>query len=497
MTRFILAIDQGTTSSRSILFGPEGRVLAQAQKEFTQHFPKSGWVEHDATEIWATQRATITEVLARAKITANDVAAIGITNQRETIVLWDRQTGEPLAPAIVWQDRRTAEFCSELKAGGHEPFIQQTTGLLLDPYFSASKLRYLLDTVPGARSRAEQGELACGTIDTWLIYHLSEGRAHLTDPSNASRTQLMNLRTRQWDAQLLSLFDIPQAILPRIVPSAGLHASAIIDGIELPITGMAGDQQAALFGQACFKPGMAKNTYGTGCFMLLNTGEQAHASQHRLLSTCAWTLGGKLPASSHYALEGSVFIGGAAVQWLRDGLELIRSATEIEALAASVSDSAGVSFVPAFTGLGAPYWEPHARGMIQGITRGTTRAHLARATLDAIAMQCADLAQAMEQDSGNSLQELRVDGGASTNNLLMQMQADILGVPVVRPEVTETTALGAAFLAGLAIGYWPDQASIEALWRAERTFEPASTPTQRASQMDQWREAVKRAIGPA
>jgi glycerol kinase len=496
MTRFILALDQGTTSSRSILFDPEGQVLARAQKEFTQHFPQSGWVEHDATEIWATQRATITEVLARAKITANDIAAIGITNQRETIVLWDRQTGQPLAPAIVWQDRRTADFCSELRAQGHESFIQNTTGLLLDPYFSASKLRYLLNTIPGARSRAEQGELACGTIDTWLIYHLSEGRAHLTDPSNASRTQLMNLRTRQWDPQLLRIFDIPQTILPRIVPSAGLHASAVIDGIEIPITGIAGDQQAALFGQACFRPGMAKNTYGTGCFMLLNTGEQAHASEHRLLSTSAWSLGGKLPASSHYALEGSVFIGGAAVQWLRDGLELIRHASEIEALAASVPDSGGVSFVPAFTGLGAPYWEPHARGMIQGLTRGTTRAHLARATLDAIVLQCADLAHAMQKDSGNRLQELRVDGGASTNNLLMQMQADILGVLVVRPEVTETTALGAAFLAGLAIGYWPDQASIEALWRAERIFEPTSTPMQRASQMDQWREAVKRAIGP-
>jgi glycerol kinase len=491
---FILALDQGTTSSRSIVFDAQSTVVAMAQKEFEQHFPKPGWVEHNATEIWATQKATITEVLARAHINAGQIAAIGITNQRETIVLWDRVTGQPIAPAIVWQDRRTANYCQQLREQGHEPAVQQITGLLLDPYFSASKLRYLLHTIPGAMARAHQGELACGTIDSWLVWQLTQGRNHVTDISNASRTQLMNLHTSQWDTRLLQLFEIPAAVLPRIVPSSGIIGSTVLDGVEIPISAMAGDQQAALFGQACFSPGMAKNTYGTGCFLLMNTGPAAQASQHRLLSTCAWQLGGTHQSPAQYALEGSVFVAGALVQWLRDGLQIIRSASEIEGLAASVPNSGGISIVPAFTGLGAPHWDPHAQGMIYGVSRGTTRAHIARAALEAIALQNADLIQAMHQDSGTPLTELRVDGGASNNNLLMQLQADLLGVPVLRPKVTETTALGAAYLAGLGVGLWQSLDELAKQWQLQQRFEPQLDEAAKGAKLGQWREAVARCL---
>lgn len=493
MSRLLLAMDQGTTSSRSVLFGADGRPVATAQREFTQHFPRPGWVEHDADEIWATQIATVHEVLAMARKTPADIAAIGITNQRETVVLWDRATGQPVAPAIVWQDRRTADECGRLRDLGHEPGVTATTGLRLDPYFSATKLAWLLDHVPGARLRAEAGELAAGTVDSWLVYRLTGGRAHITDASNASRTLLVDLGTGRWSEPMLDLFRIPRRVLPDILPSTmppSAAPRADIGGVAVPICGIAGDQQAALFGQGCFTPGMAKNTYGTGCFTLMNTGPTPLPSRHRLLSTVAWSIDGLT-----YALEGSVFSAGAAVQWLRDGLGLIRSAAEVESLALSEPDSGGVFFVPAFTGLGAPHWDPYARGAIVGLTRGSTRGHIGRAVLESIAFQSADVLLAMQQDSARPLVELRVDGGGSVNNLLMQFQADLLGVPVVRPVVTETTALGAACLAGLGAGVWESLEAIGTSWQAERRFEPARNRAWAGEAMAKWRSAVERSLG--
>jgi glycerol kinase len=486
----VLAFDQGTTSSRAIAFGRDGAILSSAQQEFRQIFPQPGWVEHDAVEIWRTQRDVASQALSGAGLAAADVAAIGITNQRETTVLWERASGRPVANAIVWQDRRTASRCDALRQAGHEALFTGRTGLLLDAYFSGTKLAWLLDNVPGARDRARRGELAFGTIDSWLVWNLSGGREHVTDVSNASRTLLFDLRRLDWDDELLAILDIPRAVLPRVVDSSAPVTRTACEGLPagIPVAGIAGDQQAALFGQACHAPGMAKNTYGTGCFLLMNTGEAPARSANRLLSTVAWRRGGKVA----YALEGSVFIAGAAIQWLRDGLGIIAAAPDIEALAASVPDSGGVYFVPALSGLGAPYWDPHARGAIVGITRGTTRAHLARATLEAIAFQSAELIEAMARDSGLALTELRVDGGATASNLLMQIQADLLGVPVVRPRVTETTALGAAYLAGLATGFWRDEAEISRLWARDRVFEPAMPGEEGRERLRGWKRAVER-----
>jgi glycerol kinase len=489
MTRFVLALDQGTTSSRSILFDHDGAIVAVAQREFTQHFPRSGWVEHDAEEIWATQVATVAEVLARAHAKLTDLAAIGITNQRETTVLWDRASGRPVAPAIVWQDRRTADTCARLKAEGHEPEVARRTGLLLDPYFSGTKLAWLLDSDPSLRARAERGELAFGTIDSWLAWKLSEGAQHLTDATNASRTLLLNIATGEWDDHVLELLRVPRAVLPRVVPSslARGEAFAVLGGHQIPLGGIAGDQQAALFGQACFSPGMAKNTYGTGCFVLMNTGREPQVSANRLLTTVAWQLD-----ELHYALEGSVFVGGAVVQWLRDGLGFIEKSSDVEALAATVPDAGGVYLVPAFTGLGSPHWDAYARGTMVGLSRGTTRAHIARAALEAIAFQSAEVLMAMQRDAGQPLVELRVDGGATANDLLMQFQADLLGVPVIRPKVIETTALGAAYLAGLAVGFWESLDEVAANWQMDRRFEPAMPREDAAARLRQWERAVAR-----
>ena len=489
MAEFILALDQGTTSSRSVVFDGEGRVVAFAQREFRQHFPRSGWVEHDAVEIWSTQAATITEALEGARITLADIAAIGVTNQRETTVLWNRRTGRPVAPAIVWQDRRTAETCARLEADGLEPEVARRTGLLLDPYFSGTKLAWLLEHVPQARHHADSGELAFGTIDSWLVWNLTRGTRHCTDATNASRTLLLDVATGAWDEWMLDLLRIPRAVLPEVVSSSlgGDAPVSVFGGIEVPISGIAGDQHAALFGQACFEPGMAKNTYGTGCFVLLNTGAEPLASRNRLLTTIAW----QAPARC-YALEGAVFVGGAVVQWLRDGLGIIERSADVEALAASVDDTGGVYLVPAFTGLGTPHWDARARGTMVGLSRGTTRAHIARAALEAIAFQSAEVLHAMQGDAGRPLVELRVDGGATTNDLLMQFQADLLGVPVVRPRVTETTALGAACLAGLGAGFWPSQDAVARHWRAERRFEPAMSRDEAAGRMERWARAVER-----
>src|SRR5664279_803832 len=485
----VLALDQGTTSSRAIVFDREGAVRASAQQEFRQIFPHPGWVEHDAKEIWATQAGVLHEALAKAGIGPRDLAAIGIANQRETSVVWDRRTGRPIANAIVWQDRRTAPRCDELRAAGLGPLFAQKTGLVLDAYFSGTKVAWLLDHLPDARTRAARGELAFGTIDSWLVWQLTGGRVHCTDASNASRTLLFNIHTGDWDDELLALLDVPRAVLPRIVPSSGVCGQASVDGIDVPIAGIAGDQQAALFGQAALEPGMAKNTYGTGCFLLLNTGRHAVASRNNLLTTVAWMRDG----ITDYALEGSVFIGGAVVQWLRDGIKLIRSAEEVEALARSVPDNGGVYLVPAFAGLGAPHWDPYARGAIFGLTRGATGGHIARAALESIAFQNADVLAAMEKDAGIVLKELRVDGGATANNLLMQFQADLLGVPVVRPKVRETTALGAAYLAGLAVGYWKSDSDIAANWQVDRRFDPAM-PRERVAELRAgWDKAVTRA----
>jgi glycerol kinase len=490
MSRFVLALDQGTTSCRSILFDHGGAVVAVAQREFTQHFPQPGWVEHDALEIWAAQSSTMSEVLARARADVGQVAAVGITNQRETTVLWDRRSGEPLGRAIVWQDRRTADRCAELRARGLEPEVARRTGLLLDPYFSGTKLAWMLEHIDGARARAERGELAFGTIDSWLAWQLSGGREHITDPTNASRTLLYDLKSGDWSEPMLAMLGIPRACLPRIVPSSGPGLAITIDGRELPLSGIAGDQQAALFGQACFTPGMAKNTYGTGCFMLMNTGTEPLASRHRLLTTVGWQRGGE---PRHYALEGSVFVGGAVVQWLRDGLGLIAHSAEVEALAATVPDNGGVYLVPAFTGLGAPHWDPHARGTIVGLSRGTTRGHIARAALESIAFQSAELLSAMQQDARQPLLELRVDGGATANDLLMQFQADLLGVPVVRPTITETTALGAACLAGLGVGFWGSESEVAQNWKPDRRFEPRLGGHVAGALRGEWNRAVERA----
>ncbi|MFN4004716.1 MAG: glycerol kinase GlpK [Hylemonella sp.] len=488
----ILALDQGTTSSRALVFDRQGQVVALAQQEFTQHFPRAGWVEHDAQEIWRTQLAVAREALARAGLAAQQLRALAITNQRETTVLWDRASGEPVAPAIVWQDRRTAAACDALRRRGWAAKIQARTGLVLDAYFSATKLQWLLQQVPRARERAEAGELAFGTIDSWLLFKLTGGQVHATDPSNAARTLLFNIHTLQWDDELLRLFGVPRAVLPHVHPSSGVFGETATDllGAPVPIAGVAGDQQAATFGQACFAPGMAKNTYGTGCFMLMNTGTAAVRSRHRLLGTVAW-LGPHPPAC--YALEGSVFMAGATIQWLRDGLQIIRTSAEVEALAATVPDTQDVYLVPAFAGLGAPDWDGHARGTLVGMTRGTTRAHIARAALEAIALQTADVFEAMRQDAGMPLTELRVDGGASRNDLLMQLQADLLGVPVLRPAQTETTAWGAAALAGLCSGLWHGADELTALWRLQRRFEPRLSEPARRAKRARWREAVERA----
>jgi len=486
MGKFILALDQGTTRSRAILFDRDGAIAGIAQQEFAQHFPHPGWVEHDADEIWQSQLAVARQVLQEKGLTAKDVAAIGITNQRETTVLWDRKTGEPIAHAIVWQDRRTASICDTLRDAGKADVIQQKTGLVLDAYFSCTKVQWLLDNVKGARGRAERGELAFGTIDSWLVFKLS--KRHVTDPSNASRTMLFNIHTQQWDDELLALLNVPASLLPEVVPSSGVVAETDVLGASIPIAGIAGDQQAATFGQACHAPGMAKNTYGTGCFLLMNTGAQAIASRNNLLTTVGWNVGGK----TDHMLEGSVFMGGATVQWLRDGLGIIKTAAEVEQLAASVPDTGGVVFVPAFTGLGAPYWDAYARGTILGMTRGTTRAHIARAALDSIAYQTADVLEAMHKDSGIALSELRVDGGAARNDLLMQFQADVLGAAVVRPQVTETTALGAAYLAGLGVGFWKSLEEIGAQWKVERQFDPHMSNDEREAKLNQWRKGVER-----
>ena len=487
--QYILALDQGTTSSRSLVFDGAGRVVAMAQQEFSQHFPQPGWVEHDPAEILSTQFATAREAVANAGLTMANIAAIGITNQRETTVVWDRATGQAIHNAIVWQDRRTADLCDELREAGEAGRIRAATGLELDAYFSGTKAAWILDHVDGARERAKRGELAFGTVDSFLIWHLTGGEVHATDPSNASRTLLYNLHDLAWDPEMLDLFRVPASVLPDVQPSSGVfgHATALSSEHAPPIAGVAGDQQSALFGQQCTAPGMVKNTYGTGCFMLMNTGTKAVASQHRLLTTVAWQIGDE----THYALEGSIFMGGATVQWLRDGLGLIANSGDIEALAASVDDADGVVIVPAFAGLGTPHWNGHARGAVFGLTRGSHRAHLARAVLDSIAHQTVDVMRAMEADAGVPIAQLRVDGGATVNDLLMQYQSDILGCEVIRPEVTETTALGAAYLAGLAVGYWADLDAIAAQWTAERTFSPTLEEAGRREADARWNRAVR------
>jgi len=490
MSKYVLALDQGTTSSRAIVFDRRGAPVATAQKEFRQIFPQPGWVEHDAAEIWSTQLECARGALRQAGATGDDIVAIGVTNQRETAVLWDRRSGVPVSNAIVWQDRRTAEQCAELRTRGVEDLVRARTGLVLDPYFSATKLAWLLDHVPGARARAERGELAFGTIDSWLIWNLTGGAEHVTDVSNASRTLLFNLSTLDWDDELVELFRIPRAILPRVSASSEVVGYTTLVGGRVPIAGNAGDQQAATFGQACFTPGMAKNTYGTGAFMLMNVGAAPQGSANRLLATAGWTL--ERGGDQAYMLEGSVFVAGAVVQWLRDGLALFARSDDVEALARQVPDAGGVFLVPAFVGLGAPHWDPDARGTIVGLTRGTTKAHVARAALESIAFQSYEVLEAMQADAEQPLTELRVDGGASRNDLLMQFQADVMGVPVVRPVVIETTALGAAYLAGLATGFWAGTDEIATLWRAERRFEPIMGRDERESRVEEWRRAVER-----
>ncbi|MGD8898280.1 MAG: glycerol kinase GlpK [Acidobacteriota bacterium] len=489
----VLALDQGTTSSRAIVFDHAGSVRAVAQREFRQIFPRSGWVEHDPREIWASQTGVAVEALTSASLRPRDLAAIGITNQRETAIIWDRETGEPVMNAIVWQDRRTAPLCDRLRAEGKEPLIQEKTGLVIDAYFSGTKVAWILENVPGARERAEAGKLAFGTVDSWLVWNLTGGELHITDVSNASRTLFFNIHTGEWDDELLGLLGVPRGLMPEVRGSCEVYGTVSAGpGLEdVPIAGIAGDQQAALFGQACFTPGLTKNTYGTGCFMLQNTGETAPASRHKLVTTVAW----RRDERTEYALEGSVFIAGAVVQWLRDGLGIIRASSDVEALAASVPDNGGAYLVPAFAGLGAPHWDAYARGTIVGITRGTNAGHLARAALESIAYQVSDLADAMQSDSGVPLAELRADGGAAGNDLLMQFQADLLGVPVLRPAVTETTALGAAYLAGLATGFWSSIADVAGQWRVERRFEPAMGRDRAEELRALWRRALERARG--
>ncbi len=492
MTKYILALDQGTTSSRAILFDHDGRINATAQQEFEQHFPQPGWVEHDGQEIWQTQLKVAQRVLTEADVQADALAGIGITNQRETTLLWNKQTGEPIHNAIVWQDRRTAGFCDQLRRDGHADTIRQKTGLVLDAYFSGTKIRWLLDNVSGAKSLAEAGQLAFGTMDSWLIWNLTDGQSHVTDVTNASRTLLFNIHTLQWDDELLDLLGIPTSLLPQVASSSEVYGNtqANLLGSAVPIAGIAGDQQAALFGQLCTQPGMVKNTYGTGSFVVLNTGDQPIESQHNLLSTVAWQINGK----TTYALEGSIFIAGAIVQWLRDGLGLIEKSSDVEALANTVDDNGDVYLVPALTGLGAPHWDQYARGTIAGLTRGTTAGHLARAAIESMAYQTNDVLRAMQEDTDIAFQELRVDGGASANNDLMQFQADVLGLSVVRPQVMETTALGAAYLAGLAVGFWKDQQELAAQWQMDQTFTPgASADTNKF--VKRWDKAVEMAKG--
>lgn len=490
----ILALDQGTTSSRAILFDQSGQIRGVAQQEFRQNFPKPGWVEHDPVEIWASQAGVATEVLSRVGLRPRDVAAIGITNQRETAVVWNRKTGRPIHNAIVWQDRRTAGMCDRIRAEGKAEIFQQKTGLVVDSYFSGTKIKWILDNVAGAREQAEAGELAFGTIDSWLVWKLTGGEKHLTDVTNASRTLLYNIHTCDWDEELLALLGVPRSMLPEVRSSSEVYGetSGELFATRTPIAGIAGDQQAALFGQVCTKQGMGKNTYGTGAFLLMNTGSNAVESKNNLVSTIAWRLGDQ---ATQYALEGSIFIAGAVVQWLRDGLGIIRNAAEVESLAAQAESTDGVYLVPAFVGLGAPYWDPYARGTIVGITRGTTSAHIARAALESIACQTVDVIRAQEADSGLALTELRVDGGAAANNLLMQIQSDLLGVPVVRPKVTETTALGAAYLAGLAVGYWKGVDEIATQWAVDRRFEPQVSVDEATVRMNEWHRAVTRSRG--
>jgi glycerol kinase len=497
--RHVLALDQGTTSSRAIIFDETGKPVASAQREFKQHYPEPGWVEHDPDEIWRTQRDVAREALRSSGLKAEDMVACGIANQRETTVVWDRQTGQAIHRAIVWQDRRTAAACAELKEVGAESLVRERTGLVLDPYFSGTKVAWILDQVPGARRRAELGELAFGTVDTWLIWNLSQSKTHVTDATNASRTLLFNIHSGDWDPELLHLLRVPRAMLPDVLPSShsfGMVAPSVL-GSPIPITGVAGDQQAALFGQGCHSAGMAKNTYGTGCFMLMHTGNKVVQSANGLLGTAAAQLGRAVDARDvdrQYALEGSVFIGGAVVQWLRDELGFFERSEQVENLAATVLDNGGVYVVPAFAGLGAPHWDPHARGAIVGLTRGSSRAHIARAALESIAYQSADVLDAMQKDAGEKLSELRVDGGAAANDLLMQFQADILGVPVVRPKVLETTALGAAYLAGLYTDIWKSREEIAAQWQMERRFEPRMARAEADALLARWREAVSRSL---
>ena len=489
---YILALDHGTTSSRAIVFDQHGTIHSVAQKEFRQYYPKPGWVEHDPEEIWSSQYSVMAEALAKGNIQTSQIAAIGITNQRETTLVWDKKTGQAIYHAIVWQDRRTAAFCDELKASGHEDMIRQKTGLIIDAYFSASKLKWILDSIPGARQKAANGELAFGTVDSWLCWKLSGGKLHITDVTNASRTMLMNIHTCEWDTELMQLFDIPASMLPEIKPSSKVYGvtEAVVRHSNIPIAGIAGDQQAALFGQMCTTPGMVKNTYGTGCFMLMNTGTKAVESKNNLLTTVAWKINNKV----EYALEGSIFIAGAVVQWLRDGMQFIRHSAEIEELATKVAGSDGVYMVPAFAGLGAPHWNQHARGSIFGLTRGTTSAHIARASLESIAYQTYDVLKAMESDAGISITELRVDGGATQNNLLMQFQSDILQVAVVRPNVYETTALGAAYLAGIGVGYWDSVHTVQQQWKENARFNPVLPAENVGSLLKGWQRAVKATI---
>ena len=492
MPKYMMALDSGTTSNRCILFDRAGRIVSVAQREFTQYFPQPGWVEHDANEIWATLLGVAVEAMQMAGAAAADIAAIGITNQRETTIVWDKATGEPVHHAIVWQCRRTSEYCDELRARGLTARFREKTGLVLDAYFSATKLHWLLENVPGVRERAAKGELLFGTVETWLIWKLTGGRAHVTDYSNASRTMLFNINTLDWDEEILAELNIPRSMLPKPLPSSGLFgttAPSLLGG-EIPITGAAGDQQAALFGQTCFQPGEAKNTYGTGCFLLMNTGEKPVFSQNGLVTTIAWGLGEKVT----YALEGSIFVAGAAIQWLRDEMKLIANAAESEAVAQEVADTNGCYVVPAFTGLGAPYWDQYARGAIVGLTRGCNRAHIVRATLDSLAYQTYDVLNAMRADSGIALASLKVDGGASANNYLMQTQADVIGAPVLRPTCVESTAMGAAYLAGLAVGFWRDQAEIRKIWAVDRTFEPQLDAKLRDARLHGWHRAVQRAF---
>lgn len=483
MSKYVLALDQGTSSSRAIAFDHEGLPVAVSQKEFTQYFPQPGWVEHDAMEIWSSESGVMAEVAARLGVDA-EIAAIGITNQRETTIVWDAATGEPVCHAIVWQDRRTSEFCDSLKAKGLTEMIRSKTGLIIDAYFSGTKVRWILENVPGAREKAERGELRFGTVDSWLVWNLTGGKVHVTDVTNASRTMLFNIHTLEWDKEMLELLGIPASMMPEVRSCSEIYGYTTIAGKQVPVAGMAGDQQSALFGQMCTEPGSVKNTYGTGCFLLMNSGEKPIDSKNNLLTTIAWKIGDTV----NYALEGSIFVAGSVVQWLRDGLGIIKSSSEVEALAETVPDNGGVYFVPALTGLGAPYWDPFARGSVYGITRGTTAGHLARAALEGIAFQTMDIVEAMRKDAGIALCELKVDGGASRNNLLMQFQSDVLGTKVIRPVVTETTALGAAYLAGLAVGFWSSLDEVKSQWKAERSFEPGSD-------VEAFKQGWKAAIG--